>query len=269
MAGISSRKLNEKITLILIFFAQTIVSLIFWLLLSHSFKLELNTFLMTILAGVFQALGLFFFYRAMRSENISLISPIFASCSVLTIIYGIFFLRENIFTSRAIAISMIVPGVILASINLPSKKKPTSILNKSVLTALIGTGFFAIDFLLYTLALKRGEFYLLNTIYAGSTLLFALLVFHKEISIKYFRSIFPKFFILIPILVGLLYAIGNNLYGFSLKYIPAYLGSAIFNAYPSIAVLLGYFFLKERLLPNQIIGVAVVTGGLILSAFPK
>jgi drug/metabolite transporter (DMT)-like permease len=95
----------------------------------------------------------------------------------------------------------------------------------------------------------------------------AVLVFHREFikNIPLMKKNAQKF--LLPLLVGFFYTTGNNLYGFALKEIPAYLGSAIFNAYPLATVLWGYIYLKERLKLIQLIGVCIIVGGLVITAF--
>jgi len=232
--------------------------------IKHQIIIDIKTAMTILIAGIFQAIGLLLFYRSMRSENISLASPIFATTSTLTIIYGVFILRENISPLRIITLIIIILGVILASLNLNSSK---NLFNKGLLTALAGAGVFGIGFLLFTLVLKNGEYYFCNILYALSTFIVSAILFKNDLknSFKIIKN--KKSILLLPLSVGLLYSVGNNLYGTGLKVISSYIGAAIFNAYPIITVLLGFLILKEKLKTNQFIGVTIVIIGLIFSSF--
>ncbi len=255
-AGISARKINERKTLLFIFSSQALCSFLYWLVFKHTFESSLTFITLIAIAGIFQGIGLMLFYKAMTMEKISLISPIFATYSALTILFGVFILKDHLSLLKLISICIVFLGAFLASSDFSVKKLSFS---KGVGISFIGTLSFAVAFLLMTIVFKFSEFYFANFLYSLSTFLVALLINRKELhQIKKVR------YISLPIFVGIIYASSNIVWAISLSQIPSSVFGAVGATFPAVTALAGFILLKERLVKIQIIGVSAILIGLIL-----
>ena len=71
-----------------------------------------------IFSGVFAALGYFYFYRALETGPIALVSPLTSTSSVFTLFLSVFILHQYLSVGQIGAVIIIILGILLASSNL-------------------------------------------------------------------------------------------------------------------------------------------------------
>jgi len=193
--------------------------------------------------------------------NISVITPVAAAASVVTVILSLIFLGEALNKFQAMGISLTILGAILTSFKLNDllklRLKNTVAGVEYAIIAMLGWGvlFFIIDilvselsWLLPILLIKAiGVLYLL--IYSGSA--------KKNIS-------FPKNVALFVILGGLLETVAFISFGVGITFDLTSVVAPIAFAFPVTAIILARIFLKEILEINQKIGVFSVIAGIVL-----
>lgn len=73
--------------------------------------------LIGIFSGVFAALGYFYFYRALETGPIALVSPLTSTSSVFTLFLSVFILHQYLSAGQIGAVIIIILGILLASSN--------------------------------------------------------------------------------------------------------------------------------------------------------
>ncbi len=255
LAGLSARKIDEKKTLLFIFSSQTLFSFFYWLIFNHTFHVSPLATITILIAGIFQAVGLVLFYKSMSLEKISLVSPIFATYSALTILFGIIILKDHLSFLKIFSIFIVFIGTFLASSDFSFGKIKVS---KGVIVALSGTLSFAVAFLLMTLVFKYSEYYLSNFLYSFSTFCIALIINRKAL-----RGVRQTKHKLLPMVVGLVYASSNIVWAIALTKIPSSVFGAVGATFPAVTALAGFIFLRERLAKIQFTGIVIILAGLI------
>ena len=74
------------------------------------------TFTYVVLAGVFLTVGIVAYYRALSFDPVSVVSPIFGLCLVLSSVIGIAFLNESLTARKVAGIGLAIVAVYLVSV---------------------------------------------------------------------------------------------------------------------------------------------------------
>ncbi|NCO24929.1 DMT family transporter [Candidatus Parcubacteria bacterium] len=264
-AAKSSRKIGYMPTYFWTQLVTLAVALIYFLLKFPAININsASQFLIFLIpAGFLFMVATIAFYRGFVRGQVSLVSPIGSSWSMIVVILSMIFLNEVLKIHQIIAVILIILGIVLVSINLQElfKIKKLSLLTgtKEGIIAMLGWG---ISLFLIGIASKTIGWFLPVFILkiVGISVLIIYTLFGRQ-SIK--TSFQPPILFLI-LMVGILDIIAFFSYSFGVEREYASIVAPIAASFPLITVILARIFLKEKLVLNQNLGIVSVIGGLIL-----
>lgn len=221
--------------------------------------------LFLLLFGIISALSYLAFYDGLSKGQVSLLSPIFASYSVVVVILSVLILGEPLYFKRSVAIVITFVGILLISTDVTDirksfRKRALRLAGVSeVLTGMIGFSFWLL-FLNKFLTGKDWVFYLLVIrIVAALTMVGYTLA--KRISLRVPDDRLWKFLICIGLFDVAAFSFIS--YGFSHTQYPSVI--AVLSATFSLpTMLLAYFFLRERINRVQVAAALTILCGIML-----
>jgi drug/metabolite transporter (DMT)-like permease len=212
-------------------------------------------------------------YRALALGPIAVVSPVVASYSALAVILIVIFLGERLTVGQGAAIAVTFVGVVVASTDFGEVRKtlgrPSTLaplatqgpLPLGVRYGLIATFGFAVWACLYAAAVHAtdglGMILLLRVF---SVLLLTVYVLVRRTS---FAPLRDRRALVLIVIVGVLDTGANVLLSLGIASGFASFVMTGSGAYPLIPALLAIAVLRERLAPNQYVGVAVLVAGLV------
>jgi len=214
--------------------------------------------------SVLGVLGLSALYKAFALGPIAVVSPIVASYAALTVILVVIFLGERLTLGQTAAIAVTFVGVAVASTDLRTLRETIDRSERfplGVRLGLVATVIFALWGVVFSAATRASD--ALSVVVAlrvCSIALLALYALGRRVSVAPIAA--PRALALIAA-VGVLDTSANVLLGLGIE-----AGFASFvmtgsGAYPIIPAVLAILVLRERLAPNQYLGVAVLIAGLV------
>lgn len=237
------------------------------LFLAHPHVPAPNRFdpLFLILLGITSAVLYLFLYAGFGKGQVSLLSPVMASYSVVVVLLSVILLGEHLSGLRILAILVTVAGILLISTD--PQDLGRSFRNGAfklaglpdVIIAMLGYSFW----LLYLDKFLNGKewvFYLLaiRTVAAATLMVYAAA---RRIPLGFQGKGITKYLVGIGIFdVG---AFGFVSYGFSHSRYPSVI--AVLSATFSLpTMILAYIFLKEKIRPFQLAAALLIIGGIVL-----
>ncbi|MGA3111119.1 MAG: DMT family transporter [Candidatus Bathyarchaeia archaeon] len=217
----------------------------------------------TVLAGATGVIGYIFLYRGLGNGNVSVVAPITASWSVITVLLAAFLFAEALTPLQIAGVVAVFIGVFFASTNLEEFKKSikTGGWSAGAADALIAMVAWGISYALLkpiTSAIGPVMALFLLKILAVAALLSWTGVTKTKISLPV-KTIF-----LFLAMAGLLDFSAYLAFNFSLNTQYVSVVSAIVATAPAITIGLAYVFLKERVVRNQKLGIIAILVGLVL-----
>lgn len=210
------------------------------------------------LIGVTSAAAL---YRALALGPIAVVSPVVASYAALTVLLIVIFLGERLTVGQSAAIATTFVGVIVASTDLGEVRRTLGRPVEGVRYGLIATGGFAVWGFLYAAAVRATDgLGMILTLRAFSVLALVVYVLVRRTS---FAPLRDRRALGLIVIVGVLDTGANVLLSLGIASGFASFVMTGSGAYPLIPALLAIAVLRERLAPNQYVGVAVLVAGLI------
>jgi len=210
-------------------------------------------------------------YRALALGPIAVVSPVVASYSALAVVLIVVILGERLTAGQGAAIAVTFVGVVIASTDFgevrrtlgrPSTLAPLATqgpLPLGVRYGLVATLGFAVWACLYAAAVHATD---------GLGMILPLRVFSVLLLVVYVRR--PSFAplrdrraLILIVIVGVLDTGANVLLSLGIASGFASFVMTGSGAYPLIPALLAIAVLRERLAPNQYVGVAVLVAGLV------
>ncbi len=240
-----------------------------YLAVDGRFIFPINDYTMFILISILGIVGYFYFYKAIRLGNISIISPIQASYVVLTVILAVIFLQERLTIEQTISIAIVFIGLVMTGINFISLKMLRKVnLWPGVKEDLISAGCFGFHFLLIGIMVAKYGWLVPIFFFRVFNVIFLLLytsMFKSDFRIKlavkenYIHYLFPL--IVIFDVAAIL--------GFSLGVNSTYVSivTPVALSFPLVTVTLASIFYKERLDKIQILGIILLISGIILLSY--
>ena len=206
-------------------------------------------------------ISLVFLYRAFAVGPIAVVSPVVASYAALSVIGIVIFLGERLTTGQSVAIAVTFIGVAVASTDIRELRQTMGRPTEGVRLGVIATLGFAVWGVLLSAASHSNDTFALVIIWRiwGVMLMSAYILWKRSPIAPVLRTSTLAIVALVGILdtganVLLLLGIESGFASFVMT------GS---GAYPLIPAVLAILVLRERLAPNQYVGVAVLVAGLI------
>jgi len=216
-----------------------------------------------VLAGVTGVIGYIFLYRGFGRGNVSVVAPITASWSVITVLLAAVLFAEKLTPLQIAGVVAVFIGVFFASTNVTELKKSIKVGGwaAGATDAAIAMVAWGISYaLLKPITSAVGPviaLFLLKII--AVTALFSWTGITKT------KISFPaKMIFLFLAVAGLLDFVAYLAFNFSLGTQYVSVASAIVATAPAITIALAYVFLKERIVRNQKLGIIAILVGLIL-----
>jgi len=224
----------------------------------------LFVFLGLIIAGASGMIAFIFINKAFKEGKTSINSPIISTWGMITAVLGFVLLGEEVYASKIIALLLIVAGIFTSSLDFSYLAKHRNLalipgIKWSLLAALsLGISFF-------TIAYFTGENHwysisLFTRFWTISTCLVIAKATHKPV-FSYFKAI--------PLLVLLAVIVDTgSMLAINIGYTTSEPGvvSLLTSASPIPTIILSFFILKEKITKQQLFGISMVIGGIILLA---
>lgn len=205
--------------------------------------------------------ALFVFYKALALGPIAVVSPISASYAAVTVILVVLFLGERLSPAQIVAISVTFVGIVLASSDFRAIVRTLGRPLPGIRLAFIATlGFGMYGAALAAAAREHDGLELVLLARIASAVLLAAAVVATRAAVPTDRR---------PATLGLLVLIGTFDTAANVSFVLGVeAGSASIVAtgsglYPVLPAFLAIFFLGERLVPNQYLGIAITVAGLV------
>jgi len=240
-----------------------------YLIADGRFNFPLKDYLMFILISILGVVGYFFFYRAVKLGNISIISPIQASYVVLTVILAVIFLGERLIAEQTISIAIVFIGLIMTGINFTALKSLRKVeLLSGVKEDLISAGCFGFHFIFIGIMVAKYGWLVPVFFFRVFNVIFLLIytfLFKQNFKIKlttresYIYLLFPLI-VIFDIAAILGYSLGVNS-----EYVSIVTPVAL--SFPLVTVTLASIFYKERLDKIQLAGIALLISGIVLLSY--
>jgi bacterial/archaeal transporter family protein len=252
----------------------------FFFLAAGSIHIDTISFILLFVAGILDTAGVFSFMKSYEKGEISIVTPISASYSVLTVILAFLFLGETLPFLKIVSIVLIVIGIFFVSTNFKKIRHLHTVEGvKESIIALVAWGIY---FFIIGLVSKRLlDFNMLNfgmsqfdakisiaitlffvTSLINGTLMIILSWFKGEI--RDISALKVKNVLLFMIINFFLYTIAWIAVNYGVAMDLVSLVTPVSSLYPALTVMLALVFLKEKLVFNQKIGVVIVLLGIVL-----
>lgn len=200
-------------------------------------------------------------YRAFALGPIAVVSPVVASYAALTVIGIVIFLGERLTGGQSVAIGVTFVGVAVASTDIRELRQTMGRPSEGVRLGVFSTLGFAVWGVILSAATRVNDPFALVLIWrlCGIGLMTAYVVWRRSPAAL---ALVPSTLAIVA-LVGVLDTGANVLLmlGIDAGYASFVMTGS--GAYPLIPALLAILVLRERLAPNQYLGVAVLVAGLV------
>ena len=217
-----------------------------------------------VLNGIFTASAYFTHYRALELGPVAVVSPISAAYAVVGVLLAVVFLHERPSTTTLVGAAVTITGVMLVSTDLRALRaglheRPPGLW--WAVCSMVGFGFAA--FSLATMSRDAGWVAAMWGSRMAQLVCYLPLVFLRPKELLRFRSEGGAA-IAIAMAAGFADILGVAMFAYGTEKGSVSLVMAASAVFPLIAVALSYVYLKERLVPNQYAGIALVVAGLIV-----
>ena len=265
LAALASRKIGNILTLFWMQLFGFLVGTAYFLFNPNSLSLSSVVQFVPVLffIALFQVMAYLAFYKGLEKGQVSLVSPLGASWSLITVVLSVIFLREALKTNQLLAILLIACGILIVSVNLKDliKNRSVRLLTgvKEGVISMFGWGISL--FLLISVSKELGWFL---PAFVFRFLILLLLTTHIFYSKK---SILPKSdkspWIML-ILIGLFDILAFFTYSLGVSGAYGSIVAPISSANTLVTIVLSVIFLKEKVKLRQTIGIGAILCGLIL-----
>ncbi|MEM2131599.1 MAG: DMT family transporter [Candidatus Woesearchaeota archaeon] len=272
LQALAIKKINSLKTMFFSNLLGFILTLIFffYFLFNDYIKIDVFNFSIIFLSTLINLFAVKNFMKSYEEGEISIVTPISASYSIITIILAIIFLNEKLTLLKLFAILLCVIGIVLVSTDLRKIKNLDSVKGiKESVFAFISWGVY---FFLISLVSKNLLNLGISKLNSAITLFFltGLLTNINLITYSFlkeknnlFKTKIEKNIWIIFIINFFLYNIAWIAVNYGISQDLVSIIAPVSSLYPAITVLLAFFILKEKLVLNQKIGLFLT----ILSIF--
>ncbi len=216
--------------------------------------------LIALAMGALGAIMLTALYRALALGPIAIVSPVVAANAAVTVVLAVALLGEALSPAQVAAIAATIAGTALASTDLRVVRESLGRPSAGVRLALLSmVGFGVLGFLIATTARSFGPLGMVLLLRAGTT--FVLVLFGLATARE--RAGFPRRALATVVLIGVLDTSANLAFGLGAVSGYAAIVATGASSYPLIPFCLGLTVLRERIAPNQLVGVVLLVAGLI------
>jgi drug/metabolite transporter (DMT)-like permease len=265
-ANNASEKIGHSKTFFWSQIAGLLLITIMILVLKPSFIISPLFWIIAISGGIFYTIGYLLFYKAFEIGNVSVVSAVVNLQTLFVIIIS--FLRGQTLSSlQILAITLLLIGVTIVSVNFNDLRKGTISLLKGVKETLLATIMFGIFYWpLNEFVVEQNDWLAIGLITKIVAVTFVFLISLRNKNSLSVINLSQKLIILIA-LVGILEAIAVLSVTFGQAYGDGIIVAPISSALTIVTVGLAMIFSKEKITRVQGLGIAVVIIGIVITAF--
>jgi drug/metabolite transporter (DMT)-like permease len=215
-----------------------------------------------IAAGACGILGSLAFYRGMEVGKVSVVTPIVAAWSVVTAIGGVAILGESLSALQTAGIILAVCGTALVSVKLSDiRSSAAGELARGVEFAAVAMAFYGLQFIFLDMLSQRMDFLEALALTKGFVVVasFAIVPRFARGAASFPAKVFPA-----VAMIALFEVLGFVAYGAGIAVEQSSIVAPVSATHPLATILLAFVVLRERLEPNQALGILSVVGGLVL-----
>ena len=220
-------------------------------------------FLLPMAAVVYSA-GYLCFFRGFEIGNVSIIAATMTLWAVFTMLFAFIFMGQRLSPVQSVGVSMIISGVILASLNWNEIKSHQFKLSMGVKETVIGAFFFGVFWNISEI-ISEEIGWLPTTLCVKAGIVIFLLLFsvfmRREISMK----ATPSKITFMVLLMGCIEAGAVALVNYGLTIGDAILITPIASALSVVTIALAIIFLKDRVTKLQGAGMMMAVAGIIVT----
>lgn len=214
-----------------------------------------------ILLAAVGASALLVFFRALALGPIAVVSPVAASYAAVTVVLVVIFLGEQLSLVQSLAIAVTFVGIVLASTDLRLIAQTLGRPLPGIRLGLLATlGFGAYGALLAAAAKEHDGLELVLIARVASAALLGLAVLATHAAVPTDRR--PATLLLL-LIIGIFDTAANVSFVLGVEAGYASIVATGSGLYPVLPAFLAIFFLGERLVTNQYVGIAVTVAGLV------
>jgi drug/metabolite transporter (DMT)-like permease len=233
------------------------------LFLGHS-SISTYSIELSVIGGMFMAIGYLFFYVSLKKEQASNTFATIEIQVVLIALYGILALHESVALAQGFGMVLVVLGILMVSFEKGHK------FNKDLLPAMLANVFWAFGWIALVYPIAHSSTSLLPvwiSFVADIVLVSAVMLANARHMRNAAAAKINARGAAIGLSAGLASATGNSLYSLFVSMRQLVIGTVLSNTSPAIVAVFAHFAYHDRLTKLQIAGLAVVvTGGMILGA---
>jgi len=219
------------------------------------------TFLTLILAGIVSISGILAFMKGLQVGHVSLVVTVASAWGAVTAVLGVLLLGESMTLLQAAFVALIVMGTVLASFDAGTAAGKGG-KAKGLGYAIIALFSWGAYYFLLSFLVKALNWFSVTLFITAITVLF--LAVYGTATRK--RMMTGRSGMGLLLAMGVLNVIALFAYNLGVTLSYTAIVAPINAASPLVTIILAYALLKERLVPNQKIGVAMVLLGIVLLA---
>jgi drug/metabolite transporter (DMT)-like permease len=225
---------------------------------------SLSMLLLTLLLALTNILAFWAYNESLKIGNSSLVGTIAGSFTALVVILSLLFLGERLLMQQVVPIIIIFVGLFLSSINFSDLKKKESIINRSIILALLAMIGWAIYFTFIKIPIQEVGFFWPSYVTSVAGTLFFIIFGLKKIKMPKlsYGSGFPAVF-----LASTLLTLGSFSFNFAIGKGLSSIVAPIAGAYPALFAFLAFLIFKDPMSRQQKLGMVVVLLGIILLSY--
>ena len=201
-------------------------------------------------------------YKALQLGPVAVVSPIISAGSVVAIILAVLLAGERLSTGQVLSVAAIIGGVVMTSVDVRELRGGRSLIGAGALFALaamVGGGIW-----FYGIGILSQEFGWFMPVYLNRLITLAILA---PVQLKRSMWRWPGLGVSLVLGVTILGILETaSLFSFARGAEVGVISivAATFSVYPLVPVAGGLLIFREKLAPNQVVGLAVVIVGLVL-----
>lgn len=230
-------------------------------------ELSWKSLIGVLMFGVADLAAIFAFFKAIAIGKVSIINPITGTWVAVAAIVSFLILGEEFNLGKVGIIILILLGILFTSINFYELRNglQEEDLARGVPYAVIVMLIYGIYIPFFDQLLGLPGWTWLNIGVRLVTLLSMFIYMLYNSRSELWPAQYSKYALLMIVLAGICQGLGANIFNWGLASSDdTALTSALASGYPAVLVVLGYIFLKERLVFNQYLGVSLIVLSVVL-----
>ena len=261
---VSSRRIGAKATTFWVYFVLLMVfsfaSFYFWDQVS---LLTPEVVFLNIVLSAAVLFGYLAFVEALRIGNVPLVGAIAGAFPAIVVILSILFYKERLSLGQGLAITGVILGIILSSVDIKNTLKRALHFDRSIKLSLIAFLAWGIFFTFIRTPIETYGWFWANYISTIVGVALAAAIGYRAISLKEIKK--PANYIP-AVATGLLTGGGTVAFSVAIETGASSIVAPIAGSYPALFALLAYILFKERLTPQQLVGVVITLISIIVLA---